>query len=226
MEKTIKTKTKKPFIFYSRLYLQVLTGLKAVNIEQLLKIIRDVPGSVIYYHTHRFLQQHIYLNPEPPNDFAYWVSDVLGEDELAEMLASIDTVQFADIRSLREEIIKTIEQYIKKKPSVLKRRADEDEAFHFIKAVSFIFTTGHKAHDLSEFMEILKIITVDAIYFHVFEARLRLKQANENDFSYWIRTSVKNPELARKISQLDPYTHTIEDLRKTIIRLVESRLKK
>ncbi|MFH2144896.1 MAG: DUF5752 family protein [Candidatus Omnitrophota bacterium] len=226
MEKTIKTKTKKPFIFYSRLYLQVLTGLKAVNIEQLLKIIRDVPGSVIYYHTHRFLQQHIYLNPEPPNDFAYWVSDVLGEDELAEMLASIDTVQFADIRSLREEIIKTIEQYIKKKPSVLKRRADEGEAFHFIKAVSFVFTTGHKAHDLSEFMEILKIITVDAIYYHVFEARLRLKQVNENDFSYWIRTSVKNSELARKISQLDPYTHTIEDLRKTIIRLVESRLKK
>lgn len=70
----------------------------------------------IYHHTHRFLQQHQYLSLEPPNDFAYWVSEALGEDELGERLSSIDTIQFSTIRSLREKIIQTIEDYLKHNP--------------------------------------------------------------------------------------------------------------
>ena len=38
--------------------------------------------------------QHQYLSPEPPNDFAYWVSNVLQEDRLGEQLAAIDLIQF------------------------------------------------------------------------------------------------------------------------------------
>ncbi|MBU4304925.1 MAG: hypothetical protein KJ893_04805 [Candidatus Omnitrophica bacterium] len=214
---------KKPFRFYSRFNLQQLTGIKAVTLTQLLKGIKEVPGSVIYDHTHRFLQQHIYLNPEPPNDFAYWVSDVLGDDELAERLASIDTIQFPDIRSLREKIIQTIEGYLDKNPAAAARKANVHEAFHFIKAISFIFPTGYVANDLKEFAEILKVITIEAIYFHVFEARLRLERNAANDFSYWIETAIGDKVLADRIAKLDPYTHTMEDLRKSIVRLVERR---
>src|SRR3989338_10309421 len=109
MSKLIKAKD--PFKFYARLHLSELTGLRATTLEQLLKLIKRVSGSCIYHHTHRFLQQHQYISPEPPNDFAYWVSEVLGEGELGEMLASIDTVQYATIRQLREKIIATIETY-------------------------------------------------------------------------------------------------------------------
>ncbi len=61
-----------PFQFYTRLQLSELTGLKASTLPELLTHIRAVPTSCIYYHTHRYLQQHQYLSPEPPNDFAYW----------------------------------------------------------------------------------------------------------------------------------------------------------
>ncbi len=71
---------KEPFKFYTRLHLTELTGLRAINLSQLAALIRKVPGSSIYHHTHRFLQQHQYLSPEPPNDFAYWVSEILGEE--------------------------------------------------------------------------------------------------------------------------------------------------
>src|SRR3990167_2735226 len=111
MSKLIKAKD--PFKFYTRLHLSELTGLRATTLEQLLKLIKRVSGSCIYHHTHRFLQQHQYLSPEPPNDFVYWVTDVLGEDELGEKLASIDTMQYSTIRSLREEIVRTIEDYLK-----------------------------------------------------------------------------------------------------------------
>lgn len=121
---------KEPFKFYTRLHLSELTGLRASNLKQLVGLIKQVPGSSIYHHTHRFLQQHLYLSPEPPNDFAYWVAAVLGEDELAEQLASIDTMQFSNIRSLREEIAKTIEDYSKTNPLAKLKFAKQNEEFH------------------------------------------------------------------------------------------------
>lgn len=216
-------KAKEPFRFYTRLHLTELTGLRASTLVQLLKLLKVVPGSCIYHHTHRFLQQHQYLSPEPPNDFAYWATEILGEDELGERLASIDTVQFPNIRALREKIIQTIEDYLRSNPLAKLKFAKENEEFHFIKSISFILPTKFVAHDLKEFVETLKKITIDSIYFHIFEARLRLEK-NTNDFSYWIETSLQNKELANKINRLDPYTHTLEDLRNTIIRIIENAI--
>ena len=215
--------SKEPFRFYTRLHLSELTGLRATTIAQLLDSIKQVPGSCIYHHTHRFLQQHQYLSPEPPNDFAYWVTEVLGEDELGEKLASIDTVQFSAIRSLRERIITVIGNHLDNNPSAGKKFAEEGEEFHFMKSVSFVIPTHYVANDLREFVEILKKITIDSIYFHMFEARLRLEKGND-DFSNWIADSIGNKELAKKISNLDPYTHTLEDLRKVLIETIEKRV--
>lgn len=215
---------KEPFRFYTRLHLSELTGLRAYNLAQLMEFIREVPGACIYHHTHRFLQQHQYLNPEPPNDFAYWVTEALGEDELGEILASIDTVRFMSIRQLREEIVRAIEKYFKDNPEAGKRTARGDEGFHFIKSISFVFPSNYIAHDLIEFTDILRKVTMDSIYFHVFEARLRL-QKKTNDFSQWLQESCGEKDTADKISRLDPYTFTLEDLRKTIIKIIEKKIK-
>lgn len=211
------------FSFCTRLHLSELTGLRASTLNQLLDLIKEVPGSCIYHHTHRFLQQHQYLSPEPPNDFAYWVVEILGEDELGERLASIDTIQFPNIRSLREKIAETIEEYLDNNPSAKLKFAKEGEEFHFIKSVSFVLPTPYVAHDLRDFAEILKKVTIDSIYFHIFEARLRLERGS-NDFSNWIEGSIGDKELADEIARLDPYTRTLEDLRKTLVRIIESRI--
>lgn len=217
------TKAKDPFRFYTRLHLSELTGLRASTISQLAAIIKEIPGSSIYHHTHRFLQQHQYLSPEPPNDFAYWVSEILGEDELGERLASIDTIQFANIRSLREKIVETIEDYLRNNPLAKLKFAKEGEEFHFIKSISFILPTDYLVTDLREFVDTLRKITIDSIYFHIFEARLRLERGN-NDFSNWIENSLGDEELANKISRFDPYTHTLEDLRNTLLRMIERNI--
>lgn len=217
-------RSKEPFRFHTRLHLSELTGLRAATLGQLLKLIKEVSGSCIYHHTHRFLLQHQYLSPEPPNDFAFWVSDVLGEDELGEKLASIDTVQFQTIRALREKIISAIQEFLIKHPLAKLKFARRGEEFHFIKSVSFILPTRYVASDLNEFVETLKKITIDSIYFHMFEARLRLEKPT-NDFSLWIENSVGDKKLADSISAFDPYTRTLEDLRKTLIQFIEARLK-
>ncbi|MBU2541674.1 MAG: hypothetical protein KJ593_07205 [Candidatus Omnitrophica bacterium] len=215
---------KEPFRFYTRLHLSELTGFKATNLEQLLNLLKEVPGSCIYHHTHRFLQQHQYLSPEPPNDFAYWVSEALSEDELGEQLASIDTIQFNNIRALREALITSIQAYLESNPSAKLRFARQNEEFHFIKSVSFIIPTHHIANNLKEFLDILKKVTIDSIYFHIFEARLRLEKGS-NDFSNWIISSFDDKRLAEEIASLDPYTHTLEDLRKTLIRVIKKRIR-
>jgi hypothetical protein len=216
-------KSKEPFRFCTRLHLSELTGLRATTLGQLVALIKEIPGSCIYHHTHRFLQQHQYLSPEPPNDFAYWVTDILGEDELGERLASIDTMQYSTIRGLREKIISTIENYLKDSPLAKLKFARSGEEFHFIKSVSFILPTKYIVYDLSEFAEVLKKITIDSIYFHIFEARLRLEKPT-NDFSYWIENSLGYKDLADGICCLDPYTRTLEDLRNTIIKIIERKI--
>jgi septum formation topological specificity factor MinE len=217
-EKEIK-KAPEPFRFYTRLNLSELTGLKAANLVELLKYLREVPDSAIYHHTHRFLQQHQYLSPEPPNDFAYWVANALGEKELGEELASIDTVQFSAIGDLRQAIVSVIEGYLKSNPDARTKSTHGRDAFYFIKSLSFILYTGYEASDLPGFRSIIENISIDAVYFHIFEARLRIGKKN-NDFSYWIENSLGNKRLADSISRLDPYTYTLEDLRKTIIEKV------
>ena len=216
-------KAKEPFKFYTRLHLSELTGLRATTLTQLLALVKDVPGACIYHHTHRFLQQHQYLSPEPPNDFAYWVTDILGEDELGERLVSIDTMQYSTIRDLRDKIASTIEDYLRDSPFAKLKFSRSGEEFHFIKSVSFILPTNYIVYDLGGFIEVLKKITIDSIYFHIFEARLRLEKPT-NDFSYWIENSLGDKELADKISGFDPYTCTLEDLRNRLIQTVEKRI--
>jgi len=214
---------KEPFRFFTRLHLTELTGLRAATLGQLADLIKTVPGASIYHHTHRSLQQHQYLSPEPPNDFAYWVSEALGEDELAERLASIDTVSFVHISELREEIAATVERYLETSPLAKLKFARQGQEFHFMKTTSFVLPTNYTADNLKEFAEALKKITIDSIYFHVFEARLRLEKGT-NDFSFWVGTCLEDKQLADEISRLDPYTFTMEELREELVWLVQRRV--
>ncbi len=226
MTSTEIKKAPNPFWFYTQLALRELTGLKAKNLKEFLAVIKAVPGSVIYHHTHHFLRQHQYLTPEPPNDFAYWIRESLGEDRLAERLASVDICAYSSIRSLREKFIQIIEEYIAKKGARFEEReAQEGEEFHFVKAVSFVIPTGIEAWNLEEFAEGLKKTTVDSLYYHIFEARLRLEKPT-NDFSSWLENSLGLKELAKAIERLDPYTHTMDGLRKHILQLVDKEVKR
>ncbi|MBI3333149.1 MAG: hypothetical protein HYZ93_03570 [Candidatus Omnitrophica bacterium] len=213
---------REPFQFCTRLSLQEATGLAARTIPQLLKYLRAVPGSVIYHHTHRFLQEHQYLTPEPPNDFAYWVTEVLGEKALGEQLNSIDTVQLSSIRALRERLAQTLELYLKAHPPTGLRRARPEEAFHFIRTISVIFPTPYRVSDLNGFAQALEAVSINSLYYHIFESRLRLERG-KNDFSFWLEEACAEARLARAVASLDPYSHTMEELRQTILRLVRQR---
>lgn len=216
-------KANEPFLFYSRLHLIELTGIRVSTIPELLKNLWTVSGSCIYHHTHHFIQRHQYLLPEPPNDFAYWVSEVIGDAELGEELASIDIMSHPTIRSIREALIRKIEDAIRSRPRLKNLSVPEGSEFSFLKSVSFIFPTQYVASDLKTFADCLKQISISSVYFHMFEARLRLERST-NDFSNWLANSLGEKGLALKIARLDPYTQTGEGLRETILGLISKGL--
>jgi hypothetical protein len=206
-----------PFEFKSRLNLVELLGVRARNIQDLRQGLSVVPGSSIYHHTHRFLQQHNYLYPEPPNDFAFWIGNALAMDDLAERLAAIDTIGFHRIEEIRECLLLTLDHW-GERGNAHSRICNEGEEFHFMSSRTFVLPTPLQASNLEEFSECLRKISVNSIYYHIFEARLRLEQ-DENDFSLWFAGN-GFAELAGKIRRLDPYTITMEGLRKKILKLI------
>jgi len=212
----------RPFHFLTRLNLVELLGRRAKDARELFTGLQEIPGSSVYYHTHRFIQQHHYLSPEPPNDFAFWVTTALGQDALGERLASVDTVKFRSIGSLRAAFLDILRSALAERDGQ-NGECQEGEEFHFMSCRTFILPTAYEAHSLGEFREILQKVSIDSIYFHVFEARLRLEKG-DNDFSDWFE-DLGETKLARDISRLDPYTITLEGLREMIVQKVGEYVK-
>lgn len=205
------------FQFFTKLEQTLLLGLRARTIQELLTGIRSVPESSIYFHTHRFLHQHHFLSPEPPNDFAYWVTNVLGDDALGEQLWSIDTVRFDGISALREKLIAVLESYLASTNRITESFAGEE--FHFMACKTFVLPTGYVAHTVEEFAELVSKVSINSIYFHVFDAKMRLK-SGENDFSRWFRDQGKTA-LANECKRLDPYSYTLDGLRRQLVAVVK-----
>ena len=215
-------KAKEPFRFHSRTHLTELTGLRAKNLRELVDILKKAPETVVYFHTHHFMEEHHYLTPEPANDFAVWVADALGDEVLGEKLASVDTFSFPDLVSLRERLVGIIEEHLALGSN--SREAMPGREFYFMKSVSLILPTPYLAHDLREFVETLRKVSLGSLYFHMFESRLRLGRGL-NDFSVWLQDGLGESELGQEIARLDPYTYSLEGLRSALIQLIEKRIK-
>ena len=210
-----------PFRFWTRLTLTKLTGRHAADLAELAEQLRVMPPSVVFYHTHHFLVQHQHLSPEPPNDLAFWVTNVLQEDMLGERLAAIDTIQFQSLKDLRDRIVNVIDTYLETRQAL--RTAPAGEEFHFRDAISFTIPTHHQASTLRELRDELGRVGYATIAYHLFEARLRVG-ADDNDFSRWLERDLDEPQLAAAIRKLDPYTHTMEGLRQRLVALIDRRL--
>lgn len=207
------------FIFYTEHRLIGLTGITVHNLPALLVGLETVPGSSIFYHTHQQYLAHHFQKPLFYNDFALWVSEAIHEDLLAERLAAVDLLSFSTIRDLRETIIALVRASLAESDWRPLDCPPGDE-FHFCRSKSFPMPTNIVAHDIPEFFEKLPQVTTASLFYHFFEARLRLGHPT-NDFSRWIADQGE-PQLAHAIDRLDPYTRTLEELRDDIVELGRS----
>ena len=204
------------FIFDTELHLVVLTGVSVTTLVGLRAELHNVPTSSIFLHTHREYLAHDFQRSNHANDFARWVSTALHEEALAEKLAAIDLLAFTTMESLREALINTVDEHL----SALDRPSPEcraEEAFHFCQSHNFVLPTGLVAKSVNDFFEKMKKLSSASLYFHFFEARLRLGHRT-NDFSRWLADQGRR-DLADAIDGLNPYTRTLDELREDIVQI-------
>ena len=213
-----RTKKTEPFVFYECMTLLQSTGKQARDVNQLMMLMKEVEPSVIYHHMHEYYLNTLVDVPEYPNDFSVWAAETLEDRALAEKLASLDVNACANIEEVRQALIHILQSYISENSTV--RSLRKEGAFFFNDASTIVIPTGTQAHNLSRFIDGLHQVGSSSIYFHFFEARMRLNRPSD-DFSAWLSQNLGRMDLARKIRKLDPYHYSMESLRQKLISLLQ-----
>jgi hypothetical protein len=208
------------FEFKNMLNIVKSTGGKASTLRELRDNIRKVSEESIFHHTYRYFSKGVIL--EYTNDFAEWVGVGLEEGALAEHLSNIDIFSFGSTGELRAKILEVISGYLDSFPEP--RPALPGNEFYFSESISFVFPAGLRARNLAEFYMALKYLDAGSIYYHFFEARVRLGKG-EDDLSKWIDEVIGAPGLAEEMRAIDPFMHTIEKIREHLIEILEREIK-
>ncbi len=209
------------FQFSSSASLEKLTGHKAYNLEELLKLIKSCPDSSILYHTFSAFRKLREVQVPYANGFAYWISKYLNDEALAEKLATIDLTEYNRIGSLRARIVETIEAYRDQNPGVFQKTADKP--FYLLDVIRIVYLTDKFAYDLRSFRRLLDTISVDSLYFHFIESRL-YTQLQSDDFSTWIKQSLNLKALSQEIRSIDINVYTLDELRERILQTIDRYL--
>lgn len=204
-----------PFVFHSERRVVRLTARKASTLPELIEQVESVSGACIFYHTHQQYLSHHFQRPAYYNDFAAWLLTGLQEPALAEKVAVIDLLAFSAIRPLREAILAVLHAHPAEPGPPRQCRAGSE--FHFCESQSFVFRTGLVARSVPEFFAVLPHVTVVSLYYHFFEARLRLERPT-NDFSMWLSAQGRS-DLAGAIERLDPYASSLDQLKSGIVSI-------
>ncbi len=208
-------KMERSFEFRQCISILKSTGKKAANLKELREIIATVSDDSVFHHTYQyFLKEHIL---EYTNDFAHWAGESLEERALAEQLSNIDPYACETISDLRAAIVAVIDSYLVSFPEP--RDALPGDEFFFNETITFVFPVGVWAKNLAEFLIAMKFIDNGCIYYHFYEARIRVADGTD-DFSRWLQDSLLKKELAERIRTIDPFMHTTEEIRTHISEMI------
>ena len=208
-----------PFYFNSAAHIIRIGRDRATTLGEFGEILKRCADEAIFQHTFQTLEEHHYVQEGFTNDFAQWSFSACNEVGLAERLASVDVREFTSIKALREKINATVDDYLKKNPQARDRVAFEP--FYFCASDTVVVPTPFVARNLGEFADGLQRVSLHSIHFHFIEARVRLK-LNSNDFSLWLEEEMDLGSLADRLNRIDIYTSTLQDVRRKILKIVES----
>jgi hypothetical protein len=211
----------RPFLFMACTELRETLGEEAGDEKRLVELLETVPLDSIYFHTHSYFLRHSYVERVYPNDFAQWVAMEVRDHVLGERLSVIDPFEFTGLDALRAELISVIDDHLSTTPIV--PRVIFGEPFYFNKSLILEVPTRMEVRTLPEFRNALSEVEVSAIYFHVFEARHRLRH-EDSDFSAWIQHSLGMPELAHKLRAINPYVGSLERVRSALLTACDEHL--
>ena len=210
-----------PFEFKQCISLIESTGKKAKTLRELRDLIAIISVESLCHHTYQYYLRRQIL--EYNNDFAHWAGESLEERTLSEYFSNIDPFLFKDVNDLRKALLKVIDNYLEQFPEP--REAMAGDEFCFKEAIILVFPAGLRANNLAEFLIAIKYIDPPSLYYHFYEARVRLG-SRIDDFSKWVEDALERKDLAAKIRNIDPLMHTLEGIREHLAEIVEEEVRK
>jgi len=100
-------------------------------------------------------------------------------------------------------------------------------AFEVKDCVLIAIATGRRALNLRELREHILTVEADCLYHHFLGGRLRPRFDDpeyNNDFAAWASRGLHDEKLAERLSVLDPFVDDMENLRLSLVDIIEDRL--
>lgn len=215
-------KTVPPFAIKDCALIAIATGIRAQNLRELRDRLMTIPAGSIYYHFWGGLMAPRLEEPEFNNDFAAWSRHGLHDHVLAERLAVIDPIAFADMEALRHELIDVIEHRLDEIEMVPWAKADHQ--FYFKRFKIVIFNTKKEISSPTMLPTIMPTLSRGSIFYHFIDARRRAP-IGVDDFSAWLMgLGGQYDALREAIGAIDVYFTTLAEIRQRLSTLCTEHL--
>ncbi len=199
-----------PFAVRDCALVAIATGLRAQSLREFRDALQQAPQESVYFHFWGRLLRPRFDDTEFHNDFATWARYSLHDEKLSEQLAVIDPADFADLESLRAEVVEVVEQRLDETEVVLARR---DRQFHFRRCQTVVFDTGLRLGNPESLVDAIPAMSLGSIYYHAIDARRR-EPLRVDDFRAWLaRFGAAHEPLCARLGAVDPYFANLAELR-------------
>jgi len=183
---------------------------------ELLEGIKTADRNTLFHHVFHAVRAKHLLPPMYSNDFARWVGEEVGDEDMAAALSDISGAAPATIEDIRKEIAAILE------PAADERRGRSE--FVFVGMEPVVVETKYVAQTPAEFLDLVDAVPGESILYH-FVARWVLCGAGRNDFSTWLDKDFGLAEVADELSSVDPLAFNREEaLREAVLRVLKKRL--
>jgi hypothetical protein len=156
------------------------------------------------------------------NDYARWAYNELKRNDLGDQLAGLDTREFQSIDELRLGVCNILREFALANPGAANTPADKP--FSICEGMDVRVPVDAVARDLSELRKCIEGMSGESFYLHFVASRAREEQTN--DFSLWLRRSLRLEELAAKIDEIDMMESTLEAARERVLALLDEQTSK
>ncbi|MFN3804471.1 MAG: DUF5752 family protein [Pyrobaculum sp.] len=200
------------FRFYTAYYLSLYAKMRAWTLRELLEGIERADRNTLFHHLFHTVRAKHLLPPRYHHDFARWVGEEVGDEELAAELSDISGAEPATIEDIRRELVEILQ------PKADDRRGKSN--FVFVAMEPVVVETSHVAKTPEELLDLIQVVPGESVVYH-FVTRRVLEGAPKNDFSTWLE-GVGRLKAARELSQIDPLIYNSEEaLRREIVKVLE-----
>jgi len=204
----------KPFVFKAELWIPQFTGIKVRSIKDFIQTLKIIDKFSIFYHMYINIFNYHNLPVYYTNSFAHWFykNNYL---LLAEKISIIDPIEYYDLEELRKDLVQILEKNYNK---VMDK--DDLVPFYFIKADRCILECEKKAHNLEEFIEGIKASSINSLFYHLVTSKIQ-NRSRVNDYTAWL-INIGEAKKAEEINKLDLYAINLYEIKKEIIKILES----